>query len=169
MDIVCHSYASHNALKAQMLENAQKNSVAALLWFLFLMFALRVFGQALQHWNPQPFLPPFAAFQGSNLPYRLLLSVQVVILMLMARFAWHVQTGIAIPRRRVGTALAWFGSIYMLGSVARIVVGLAVPTASAWFSTWIPAIFHVTLAGYVLSLSYYHLRLSRPLTQKQQV
>jgi len=43
-------------------------------------------------------------------------------------------------------------------SVGRIVVGLSVPAAPAWFSTWIPAVFHVVLAAYVLTLAHYHRR-----------
>jgi hypothetical protein len=55
------------------------------------------------------------------------------------------------PKR--GRVLLWIGGIYMVGSLLRIAVGLAVPGASAWFSTWIPALFHVVLAGYVLALA----------------
>ena len=41
----------------------------------------------------------------------------------------------------------------MAGSLLRIAVGIAVPAAPAWFSTWIPALFHLVLAGYVLTLA----------------
>jgi hypothetical protein len=41
----------------------------------------------------------------------------------------------------------------MLGSVLRIGVGLLVPAAPPWFSTWIPATLHLVLAGYVLTLA----------------
>lgn len=56
-------------------------------------------------------------------------------------------------RPRGGRMLLWLGGFYMAGSLARIVVGLAVPAAHPWFSTWIPAAFHVVLAGYVLALA----------------
>ena len=52
-----------------------------------------------------------------------------------------------------GRVLFWIGVIYMSVSLARIAVGLVVPGAPAWFSTWIPAVFHVVLAAYVLALS----------------
>lgn len=64
--------------------------------------------------------------------------------------------------------LAWIGGVYMLGSLLRIVVGLVLPTAPAWFSTWIPALFHVVLAGFMLTLSYYHLRFSKISGQESQ-
>ncbi|MDB5802156.1 MAG: hypothetical protein JWL63_3095 [Rhodocyclales bacterium] len=45
----------------------------------------------------------------------------------------------------------------MGGSIWRLVVGLAIPEASAWFSAWIPAVFHVLLASFVLTLAVYNL------------
>lgn len=121
-----------------------------LLWFLTFLFALRVAGQAMQRWAPQSFLPPFDAFQGSDLPYPILLGSQIVILGVMAF------CNLRPPSAR--RALTWLGSFYMAGSLARIVVGLAVPGAPAWFSTWIPAVFHVVLAAYVLALAGFHRR-----------
>ncbi len=136
----------------------KRATYTASLWMLTILFAMRVFGQALQRWAPQPFLPPFDAFQGSNLPYWLLLSVQLVILVVMIVVARRVQTGLLAPSARAGTVLALVGWIYMTLSVGRIAVGLSAPAAPAWFSTWIPAVFHVVLAAYVLTLAHYHRR-----------
>jgi len=122
------------------------------------LFALRVAGQAVQFWMPQEFLPAFAAFQGSNLSYPTLLLAQLLILALMLRTCLRIGSGKSVPNRRVGRGLAWFGGIYMAGSVARIAVGIALPSAPAWFSTWIPALFHLVLAGFVLTAAHYHLR-----------
>jgi len=101
----------------------------AILWLLTFLFALRVLAQAVQYWSPQPYLPPFDLFQGSSLPYWLLLSAQVVILVLMGRVSWRMQRGILPVSRRTGSALAWIGGIYMLGSLGRIAVGLTWLTA----------------------------------------
>jgi hypothetical protein len=90
-------------------------------------------------------LPPFDAFQGSNLPYPVLLGSQLLILGLMVFCNLRPPNG--------GRVLLWLGGLYMAGSLLRIAVGIAVPGASAWFSTWIPALFHVVLAGYVLALA----------------
>jgi len=136
----------------------RRATYAASLWLLTSLFAMRVLGQALQRWAPQPFLPPFDAFQGSNLPYWLLLSVQLVILVVMIVVARRVQTGSLAPSARAGTVLALVGWIYMTLSVGRIAVGLSAPAAPAWFSTWIPAVFHVVLSAYVLTLAHYHRR-----------
>jgi hypothetical protein len=128
----------------------------AALSVLTFLFALRVFAQAIQRWAPQPFLPAFDAFQGSNLPYGLLLSAQVVILGAMVRTAWRAHFGEMSPSPRIGRVLNGLGILYMAVSLGRIVIGLAVPNAPAWFSTWIPATFHVVLAAFVLVAAQYH-------------
>jgi hypothetical protein len=122
------------------------------------LFSLRVAGQAVQHWAPQDFLPDFDAFQGSSLPYPVLLMFQLVILAWMARTILRVARGSATPNRRLGRWLAWLGGLYMAGSILRIVVGLAIPSAPAWFSTWIPALFHLVIAGFVVVAGDFHLR-----------
>lgn len=61
-----------------------------------------------------------------------------------------------IRHPRGGRILLWLGRFYMAGSLARIAIGIAVPGAPAWFSTWIPALFHVVLAAYVLVLARFH-------------
>ena len=134
---------------------------AALLWAFSFLFAVRVLGQALQRWAPQSFLPSFGEFQGSALPYWFLLSAQVLILAAMTLISWRVQAGMLAPSPRVASVLAWAGGIYMTVSLARIAVGLAVPAAPDWFRTWIPAVYHVVLAGFVLTLGVYHRRALR--------
>lgn len=131
-------------------------------WSLSALFAARVLGQAVQRWMPQTALPPFEAFQGSRLPYWLLLSFQLLILAAMVRVAWRVQTHRLVPGRRAGLWLAWAGAAYMALALGRIAVGLALPDAHAWFKTWIPAFFHLVLAGFVLAVSLYHLGRTAP-------
>jgi hypothetical protein len=130
---------------------------AATGWLLCAMFGARVLGQMLQRWMPQPFLPPAEAFQGSSLPYGVLLSTQLVILAAMLYLTIRMQTGSLVPSRRLGVGLAWAGGIYMVFSVGRIAVGVVLPEANPWFRTWIPAFFHLVLAGFVLTVSLYHL------------
>ena len=131
---------------------------AVLLWTLTSLFALRVLGQAVQHWRPQPYLPPFSAFQGSGLKYPVLLSAQIIILGLMIRASARVGAGTHLAGRRKVRTWGWFGSVYLAGSIVRIVVGLALPDSPPWFRTWIPALFHLVLAGFVLVLALYSRR-----------
>ena len=88
----------------------KRATCAALLWLLMMAFAMRVLGQALQRWAPQPLLPPFDAFQGSNLPYWLLLSVQLVILVVMTIVCRRVQTGSLAPSARAWSSPRYTGS-----------------------------------------------------------
>jgi hypothetical protein len=128
---------------------------AALLWGLTTLFVLRVLCQAIQRWLPQQWLPGFEKFQGSNFPYPALLGVQLFIIILMVHFSLRVQRRTFSPDARTAKAVTWLGGIYMLGSLLRISIGLSVPDAPPWFSTWIPAIFHLVLAGYVITLALY--------------
>jgi hypothetical protein len=129
---------------------------AGVLWVLAGLFSARVSGQALQHWAPLPFLPPFEAFQGSGLPYLLLLSAQLAILGWMCRLAWRVSAGTLLPRHRTGRILARAGWLYFICMLVRLTVGLAFDTGSPWFEAWIPAAFHMVLAAFVLTLAAYH-------------
>ncbi len=117
------------------------------------LFAVRVGGQALQRWCPQPFLPPFGAFQGSPLSYPVLLLAQLVILSLMTRVCWRAWQGTLQRNERKALVFGWAGIAYMTGSVLRIAIGILMPSAPAWFRAWIPGIFHVILAAFVLCLA----------------
>ena len=141
----------------------QRRRYALVLWLLSFLFGLRVLGQAVQFWTTVPWLPGLESFQGSGLPYWALLSAQALILTFVTRQSWRVQQGMVEPRRDRGRVLLWLGGIYLAGSVGRIAIGL-VPGASGWFRAWIPGTFHVVLAGYVVTLGAYHLRLSGPAT-----
>ena len=117
------------------------------------LFAVRVGGQAVQRWIPQSHLPPFAAFQGSRLPYPVLCLAQLLILSLMTRAASRAWRG-TLPRSpRKARVLGWAGAVYLAGSLLRMAIGTLAPSAPAWFRAWIPGIFHVVLAAFVLCLA----------------
>lgn len=131
---------------------------SSLLFILASLFLVRVLGQAVQYWFPLEFLPAFGDFQGSSLPYAPLLFIQLFILMFMNRIAWKLGSGKLLPNRRTGRWLLVLSAIYMAGSVIRIAIGVTVSDAVAWFSSWIPAVFHVVLAAFLLTLAIFHLR-----------
>ena len=118
-----------------------------------LLFALRVLGQAIQRWVPQPFLPPFAAFQGSRLPYPALLAAQLAILTGMIVACRRVLAGAQTRSRRKSCALRWVGTSYLTVSALRIAIGLWFPAAPSWFRAWISGFFHLVLAAFVLFLA----------------
>ena len=129
---------------------------AAALTALALLFALRVGAQAIQRWLPLPFLPSFGAFQGSRLPYSILLPAQLAILAVMLRLAWRVHIGVLRARARAGRVLTVLGCLYFLVMLARLAIGLTLPDAPAWFHAPISAVFHLVLATFVLVLARYH-------------
>jgi hypothetical protein len=125
------------------------------LYSLTFLFLIRVVGQAIQRWSPRTSLPAFNDFQGSGLPYAALLAAQLVILALMIWAAYRVGAGTLNLSRRESAVLTGFAGLYMAGSVLRIGIGLAVPNAPQWFKAWIPATFHLILAGFVITLALY--------------
>lgn len=131
---------------------------SGLLYLLASLFLLRVAGQAVQYWHPLTFLPPFGGFQGSSLPYAVLLPIQLLILVCMYRAAWRLGAGRLLPDGRTGRRLMIIGAIYMVGSLVRIAIGLTVAGANTWFTSWIPALLHVVLAAFVLTLATFHLQ-----------
>jgi len=136
---------------AQSMKHSHSQGLA--LAALTLLFAARVAAQAMQRLWPQDWLPAFNAFQGSRLPYWALLGAQLAILAAMLRIGVHVWQGRFRASRTTARVLTWLGSVYMAGSLLRVAVGLWVAGAPAWFSTWIPAAFHLVLAGWVLILA----------------
>ena len=128
-------------------------AVAILLGLLTLAFAGRVVGQAMQRWSPQAWLPAFDAFQGSRLPYGLLLTVQIALLALMVRLVIRTWYRRPPPRDGVVAVALILSALYLIGSLTRIAIGLAWAGAPAWFTTWIPAAFHVVLALFACAWS----------------
>ena len=122
------------------------------------LFAGRVVAQAIQFVHPVDVLPPFSAFQGSALPYAVLLPAQLVILGMMLRSTLAVGMGSHAPIPARGRFLAWFGALYFAGSVLRLGLGVLVPGAAPWFRAWISGVFHLVLASFVLVLADCHRR-----------
>ena len=141
---------------------ARRSVYCLLLGLQTLLFAMRVAGQAIQRWMPQPGLPPFEAFQGSALPYGVLLVAQLSILAVMVFYTMRIARCRLAPSHRAGVVLAWLGGIYMAIALTRVAIGLWVPDVASWFTVWIPALLHVVLASCVLTFAYYHVVESRP-------
>jgi uncharacterized membrane protein required for colicin V production len=136
--------------------DARCRRYAWILGVLTALFALRVAGQALQRWMPLDALPAFDGFKGSALPYWLLLAVQLFILVLMASITFDVAAGTRRRNRQSARVLGWLGGIYMASSLGHIAADLALAHPAPWFTAWIPAFFHVVLAGFVVTLAAYH-------------
>jgi hypothetical protein len=131
---------------------------AVVCWLLSVLGAAPVLGQAVQRLSPLPYLPPLEAFEEIYLPYWLSLSVQIAVLAAMAAVSWRMHRGGLVPNPRRGRVLAWLGAACIAVAFGRIVFGLAVPDATSWLCVWLPMLFHIGLAGFVLTISAYHRR-----------
>ena len=118
-------------------------------------FAARVAGQALQKWAPVSFLPPFDDFQGSGLPYPVLLTAQIAIAAVAAVVMVRMNSGKRLIGTRLIVPVAVAGALYFTVMAVRLVLGLSVLSHSGWFSTWIPTVFHLVLAGKLLLIAAY--------------
>ena len=126
---------------------------------LSVLFALRVLAQPVQAVYEVPFLPPFEAWQGSGLPYPVLLGSQVVILALIVLALWRVMRGTITPRPWQYLGCFAFGGVYLAVMAFRLVAGLTFLSENEWFSSGIPALFHVILASLILTFGHYLLTL----------
>ena len=88
-----------------------------------------------------------------------LLAAQLAILAVMLAVTWRARRAFALaagsetfglPRAR-RLVLGVLGSIYMSGALARLAIGVLAPGAPAWFRAFIPGVFHVVLAAFVLA------------------
>lgn len=137
-------------------QSARASNFDGALALLTVLFAGRVAAQALQRWLPIPLLPPFGAFQGSSLPYAVLLPAQLAIIAVMLRIVWRVRRKKLERSERTGRALTVLGGLYVAVMLTRLVIGFAVPDAPAWFRCEISIAFHFVLAIFVLTLAAYH-------------
>ena len=132
-------------------------NLGLLLWILLALFCFRVGAQLLQLLHPVGFLPDFEHWQGGNLPYGLLFLSQLVIIYVCARTALGIQRATTAINRRLGQTLRALGIIYFTVMVVRLMLGLSLLSDSHWFSSTIPALFHLVLASFMIVTSQYHL------------
>lgn len=119
------------------------------------LFVLRVLAQAVQWAGPVEFLPPFDAWQGSGLPYPVLFTSQVAIVALMVWVVLLVRSGGVQPARWKHSACFVFGSVYFGVMAFRLVAGLTFLSDVEWYSSSLPALFHIVLASYVLLFGHW--------------
>ena len=119
---------------------------------LTVLFALRVLGQALQELFGLRGLALDAAWDGGLLPYGLLLPAQVIILAGMAHASWRPP----LLGVEAGRLLRLVGALYAAVMAARLLLGATLLTDMAWFAAWLPALFHLVLACFVILLGVPH-------------
>jgi hypothetical protein len=129
---------------------------AVALWLLLLVFAVRVVAQPLALVVRSPVLPPFESWHSDALPYGMLLSSQVVILLVLGWTAWRFTVGDVDARRDVGILALALGGIYFGAMLARLILGVTALSDVRWFASPIPTVFHLVLATSLLMYGHFH-------------
>ncbi len=145
----------------------QQRTYALVLGGLACAFFLRVVGQlVVVIWAP-PFLPPMAHWQSGLLPYPVLLTSQMLILLLqfkVSRDLWHGIGFFNVRRPRVGKALCWFSYVYFTAMIVRYVITMMLFPERRWFTGTIPIFLHMVLAVYLYLLGRYQFEPDRHVT-----
>lgn len=123
---------------------------------LTLLFGLRVLGQLIQYLAPTDLLPAFDAWQGSTLPYPVLLGFQLLILIACGIAVRSVATRRLTPNPKTARVLYILGIPYFSLMFLRLALGVEALQDVPWFSATLPAFFHMVLAGILLTLAHYH-------------
>jgi hypothetical protein len=131
------------------------------LWLLLGLFALRVLAQPLQGWLDSAWLPAFDTWHSGALPYWLLVICQLGILVVQARIAAAVGAGRVIPSPRAARLWLGAGALYFAAMSLRLALGATVLADQRWFGAWLPTLFHLVLASFVLLVGAFHWRAGR--------
>jgi phosphatidylglycerophosphate synthase len=105
-----------------------------------------------------PLLPRFESWHSGVLPYPVLFIAQLFIIAGFARTAARFGNGDVVPRYRRGVFFLLFGSVYFLTMFARLLLGFTVYRENRWFASYIPTVFHLVLATWLLLYGHYHHR-----------
>lgn len=127
------------------------------LLFLGLLFVVRVVGQRVVVRASPSWLPPMQ--EWNRLPYRLLLPVQLVFVVVIAAIVSDFLAGpwlFAKPNEGFGRVAVVFSFVYAGSMVVRYVVQMTRRQEARWFGGTIPMVFHIVLASFVFILGTYH-------------
>jgi uncharacterized protein len=130
-----------------------------LLFSLFVVFCLRVLGQVLVAAFNVSFLPPMDEWFSGVLPYPELLTAQILIILLYGKICLDFARAhgyFVTPRRRLGTNLLKFGSLYLGVMIIRYIIRMGLYAHERWIGGSIPIFFHWVLSSFLLVLGTYH-------------
>ena len=89
------------------------------------------------------------------MPYPVLLAFQILIVTAMSVLAWRLRVGRLKPGRWRHKICFVFGSIYGAVMAFRLLAGLTFLSHIPWFTVFLPSIFHLVLASFILLLGTY--------------
>lgn len=131
-----------------------------ILSILLALFCFRVLAQLLQLYFEVPFLPPFDAWQSGAVPYKGLLTSQILIIVFFSWILQRLALGRMRPSRRQGWIFLIIGLIYFLVMAVRLFIGLTGLSGHYWFHSYLPTLFHFVISGYLVVVGYFHLQVT---------
>lgn len=136
--------------------NTVAQKYAPWLWTLLALFFARVVAQLGTLVVDIPGLPAFDAWHSSVIPYPTLVAAQFIIIAIFSWTALTFRRGIVVPRRRLGAILLIFASLYAVGMLGRLLLGLTVLSDHSWFNHYLPTLFHLVLATFIGIVGHFH-------------
>jgi hypothetical protein len=139
-------------------------SCTPVLALLTLLFLLRVLGQALVAGFGVTWLPAMEHWHSGLIPYPMLLSIQLLMLIIMVKIIWDVWLGtgfFALVRPSWSRFLICFSAIYAGAMALRYVLTMTFYPEMRWFGGTIPIFFHFVLAGFIYVFGRFHSRAGR--------
>ena len=121
-------------------------------------FVLRVTGQVVQRWAPVSFLPAFDDWQGSGLPYPVLLASQVAIVVLAVVVTLRMSRGNGLIGKRWVVPVLLAGIVYFTVMFVRLILGFTALSDTTWFNRPVPSAFHLVLATQLMLIATYQYR-----------
>lgn len=120
---------------------------------LGVLFAGRVVAQLVQWFADVRFLPDFDSWQSGAVPYGGLVAAQIVILAVIAAVIARVSRQVFEPSDRSRAVLGVLGVVYFGFMLFRGAAGLTFGSGHDWWDAPLPTIFHLVLAGFVLTVA----------------
>lgn len=135
------------------MEHPPNSRIAVWLWFLLVLFILRVLGQLLVALGATTLLPPMEEWFSGTIPYPWLVCCQVGLIVLFGKVCLDFTRGegfFVVPRRKLGLGLLSFGSVYLAVMILRYVIRMSLYPLERWTGGSIPIFFHWVLASFLL-------------------
>jgi hypothetical protein len=129
-----------------------------ILAFLTTLFFLRVLGQALVAFFSVSWLPAMQQWFSGLIPYPVLLTIQIVIMVCMVKIATDIWLGtgrFATPRPSYARFLIAFSVIYAGAMTLRYVLTMIYRPEMRWLGGTIPIFFHFVLAAFLFTWGRY--------------
>ena len=129
-----------------------------ILAFLTTLFFLRVLGQALVAFFSVSWLPAVQQWFSGLIPYPVLLTIQIVMMVCMAKISMDIWLGtgsFATPRPSYAQFLIAFSAIYAGAMTLRYVLTMIYRPEMRWLGGTIPIFFHFVLAAFLFTWGRY--------------